>query len=177
MKNLIVIDLDNTLIPFDSFRKYLFCWVKYFPIRIPLLLLERRLRITDQHQFKTKVLNIVSNHPKFNILNREVAEFIIDNLNTEILNRVKKNSNEYSELLLLSASPNFYVSLIAEYLGWAAKGSFFNQKGELVHLHGVNKVKYLKSNYPESDYSYYYAIADSDSDDGLLDLFNYSDKV
>lgn len=177
MKNLIVIDLDKTLIPFDSFKKYLFGWVRHFPLKIPLLLLERKLRITKQYQFKTKILNTVSTHPKFSILNREIAEFIIDNLSNEILNRVKEKSNEHSELLLLSASPNIYISLVGDYLGWNAKGSFFNSKGEFIHLYGSNKVEYVKRNFPKSDYSYYYAISDSDSDNDLLNLFKYSDKV
>jgi phosphoserine phosphatase len=177
MKNLIVVDLDKTLIPFDSFRKYTLLWLKQIPIKISTIILLRKLKLINQTQFKKRILSLASKHHKFADLNLEIYRSITDNIDEKLIENIKKKDSKPSVYLLLSASPDVYVSRIGKYLGWEAKGSYFVAAGQFINLHGVQKIKYLQQDYPSENFNYHYAISDSDSDTQLLKLFNEYDRV
>jgi len=56
MKKINVIDLDKTMIPYDSFRKYIFIFLqdKQFSLKIIYLVLLRKIRLLNMAEFKKK---------------------------------------------------------------------------------------------------------------------------
>ena len=67
MKNINVIDLDKTLIPFDSFRRYIFVFIRYkrFTLKIILLIILRLFNILGKTDFKKKIFQTTVNHNNY----------------------------------------------------------------------------------------------------------------
>ena len=84
---------------------------------------------------------------------------------------IEKHSGKEHTNILLSASPNDYVSKLAAKLGWIGVGTDF-VNGNFVHYFGENKVSYILNEYPSDKYKYNFAISDSSSDEALLNLFS-----
>ncbi len=172
MKNLIVVDLDNTLIPFDSFKKYIFLWCKYYPIKVPFIALLRKLRLINKYEFKKRILSLVSQHTKYNDINKKIAAEVLNHINTGLLEKIKSRNEVDKIFLLLSASPNDYVKIVAQQLCWEGKGSYFNSSGTLIHMYGRQKLTYVENTFSSEEINFCYAIADAVSDLELLNIFN-----
>jgi phosphoserine phosphatase len=168
MKQLNVIDFDNTLIPFDSFRFYIKKGLKKFNILFIFYTIARILRIIDNKTFKQKIMKINPfNEKEFN----SFQIHMINSINQEILDKVKKYTSENTTNVLCSASPNFYISEIGEKINMLGHGSFFISEKEFFHMYGKKKVEFILQKYPREFYHYKYAISDSESDKALLSLF------
>lgn len=168
-----VIDLDHTLIPFDSLRTYtfrfLFSWRCFFPIAIVIAL--RVLKLRSQQQFLKDVVLITRKHPNHASICKEVAEKVIANINPDIFQEVLSYSKENTINVLCTASPKEYTALVAIHLGWELLSSEVTAESTL-HLYGNNKIIAVREKYPETSYFYNYSISDSTSDLALLHLFN-----
>ena len=80
MRNVNVIDLDNTLIPFDSFRSYIFIFIKYkeFTLKIVLLIFLRFFRVLNKTSFKKEIFKITSEHKNYDIIMEKFSKKLID---------------------------------------------------------------------------------------------------
>lgn len=170
MKKINVIDLDKTLIPFDSYakliKKNLFSML-FFSIFLIIIL--RLLKIISQKEFSKRAYTLCLKAPNKNI--KSLIEEICDSIDKEVLDEINKNTTSETINILCSASPDFYVKEIAEKLGWIGYGSsMINNQYE--HLYGEGKVTKIKSDFPPLQFKYNYSISDSKSDLELLKLFD-----
>ena len=170
-RELIVLDLDGTLITYDSFGKLVKMHLFYPAVLLQTLL--RKLRIIDAYTFKCRIVTFLQKKTWCPDL---FAQQIIHSFQPEVIQKIEKNITPLSQIILLSASPDVYVSEIAKQMGWAGFGSITGKEymDPLFHLHGKNKLLFLQKRYPKGVYLYKFAIADSESDLALLEQFeNY----
>lgn len=169
MKRINVIDLDNTLIPFDSFRFFVLNKIRSGNVIAILYSILRKARFISTVNFKK---GIILNTGLLNdtLTVNKIVSTALKSINPTIINMVKEHTNDNTINLLCSASPDVYVKKIAEHLNWTGCGSSINGKN-FFHLWGQNKLKYIKTNFPQTDYLYNFAISDNESDIELLKKF------
>ena len=169
MKELNVIDFDKTLIPVDSFRLFVIHGIKKYYVGFILLSLLRSCRIISSSSFKNRIIKLSD------CIDRNELYIFIDNImeliNPSVLKKINSYTNSNTINILCSASPDFYISPIAEKLNMIGKGSYITFDNKFYHMYGINKVKFLLSQFPQSDYTYKFAISDSESDLELLSMF------
>lgn len=165
-----VIDLDKTLIPYDTFRKFIMIQIKKMRMDVMLITLSRLSRLISQEAFKMKIIQWSENNCSSDFIDGFVTS-IIEDIDARVYEKVLEETDSETTNVLVSASPDFYVQIIIDRLNWKGRGSFINSKGSINHLFGKNKILWVKENYPESEYDYNMSISDSSSDDELLKLF------
>lgn len=167
-----VVDLDKTLIPFDSFRLLLINYLKHQNgiTYLSLLVFLRKLRLISSVKFKSIVLRHIRISNSYELLINNLMETILPSINSQILNEVNSETDSNTINVLVSASPVDYVSEIAKNLGWDFIASDF-ENGEFIHCYGIEKLRLVEKHYPLSDYSYNFAISDALSDIELLKRF------
>lgn len=171
-----VIDLDGTLIPYDSFRKYVyhFLFNRSAVIPIAILILLRVTRSIGLCTFKKHVMGISRKVPFYSQNLVEFSDHVLRELDQNILLQIKRHTDDKTINVLCSASPEDYVSLIASKLNWQFIASKLDQQSsEFLHMHGANKLSAIQKKYPAGVYVYNFAISDSESDAGLIDKFQY----
>lgn len=169
MKKINVIDLDKTLIPFDSFHNYVLEKIKSGNSKVLIFSVMRKLRLLSASEFKKRVVletDLFNNSKDIKI----IIYNILGSINRQTLDMIRGNSDKDTINVLCSASPEVYVKKVAEYFGWVGFGSFFYGK-KFYHMWGENKIRYIKEKYPLSEYVYNFAISDSESDRDLLKMF------
>lgn len=177
-KNLIVIDFDETLIPFDSFRKFVFLWLKYYPLTLLLLIACRKLRLLSAADLKNRVVKKAKTNKKFNEINNHFVQYLYLNIDKKLLTKIEsEKNNEETIMLLLSASPHEYINQVGAALGFTAQGSYADSNNEYQHFHGIQKTEFIKKNYPQDKYIYQYAISDSKSDLEMISMFLKHDLI
>jgi phosphoserine phosphatase len=168
-----VIDLDKTLVNFDTFRELVLREIKNGKFAIISLTILRIARLISSSGFKKSVQNYLKkNYPKSFFT--DYAAEIYRQLNPEVIELIKQNTDKDTINILLSASPNEYVQPLYEMLKWQGSGSYFDEKNKFHHLYGIEKLSWLEKFYPNTRYQYYFAISDSKTDYQLLDLFKHN---
>lgn len=165
-----VIDLDNTLIPFDSFRLLLIKQIKNFNIRVSFFTALRLLRIISQPAYKRLIVDFIKNE-KYNSLINSFANDLVKSIDNALMGTVQKHTDSYTINVLCSASPGIYVEPLADQLGWVGYGSNY-YKGKFIHLYGENKISFITKKYPKQEFHYNFAVSDSKSDLELLKMFD-----
>lgn len=164
MKNLYAYDFDKTLLPYDSFRRYLWHLMQYRPFYICYLLVLRKCRIISSKDLKEKVTILV-----------ESSKYLIEDAKL-FANAIKKDLyvpkvKENSTILLITASPNVYMKYVVEDLDCDILCSdYFNN--EYIEMYEYTKAEYMCRYYPTSEYKYIYAMSDSVSDMCWMKEFN-----
>lgn len=169
-KKINVIDLDKTLIPFDSFRKFIIEEIKKGNVKFCFYTGLKVLKLISLEKYKHYIIKILDD--KFN--DSDFEPFVNDTISlidSEVLSIIKNNSDEDTILILLSASPHSYVKLIAEKLGWQGAGSYIDKEDKFHHIYASKKVQWVRDNYDEKHFIYNMTISDSDTDKELLELF------
>ena len=169
MKKINVIDLDKTLIPFDSFRYLVISEMKAFNLNIILLVIIRKIKLIKAGTFKKLVIKAIKLNTNSNI-NRKIVNLVNNSIEQKILEKIKDESDNNTINILCSASADSYVSIVAKSLGWEGYGSYTN-KEDFYHMYGVNKLKFIEAKFPMSEYQYNFSISDSISDLELLKKF------
>lgn len=175
MKKLNVIDLDGTLIPFDSFALYYKIFLKrvrYTPELFTAGLL-RKGRLISRAGFARWVLNATSNDPDIEEVYKKIIQRMHASINVKVMDSIRAQIADDTVTIICSASPDAYVKRFARELGWEGQGSYFDQEGNFRHLYGVGKINYLHETYPPGQYHYHFSISDSESDIGLLAIFEH----
>jgi len=170
MTYLNVIDLDNTLIPYDTSRNYIISRIKSGDFIFFLFTILRKLRILGRSRFSQIIYESVNRCDK-NFLDRFI-KFQIINIDSAILNKVKEHSPSGQKIInvLCSASPSIFVIPIAESLGYIGIGSGFIN-GNYMHMYGNQKKITINKRFPVHEYDYNFAISDCISDINLLLCF------
>ena len=172
-----VIDLDGTLIPFDSFRTFILYFIKKGDWFIILLTSLRVLRLVTAKRYKYLCLKYLNKKKTNNIsiIYERIAEEVFKSISQPIYDKILTHSNNAINVLC-SASPHGYVSLVAKKLGWMGYGSYYAE-GKFLYLYGTAKKDFIIENFPPSKYDYHFAISDSTSDLELLKSFHQFELV
>jgi len=165
-----VIDLDKTLIPYDSFRKFVLIHIRNMRINVLLITLGRMARLMSQASFKMKIIRWSEKNCSADFLHNFASD-LLDDIDNRVFEKVMEESDGDTINLLVSASPDLYVQILIDKLNWKGKGSFIDAQGVMHHLYGKNKISWVRENYPSDQYVYNMSISDSSSDDELLKLF------
>ena len=165
-----VIDLDKTLINYDTFRLLVLKEIRKGDGIVIYAVIMRLLKVYSSLKFKRRIQKyLVHKYPPSFFAN--YAKQVYKKLDKEVMEIVKHHSDTETINILLSASPNEYVRPLCELLNWKGTGSYFDAKNNFNHMHGIQKINWLKFFFPESNYIYHFAISDSHSDDELMGLF------
>ncbi len=164
-----VIDLDNTLIPYDSFRLLVINEIKKINLTIISLTLLRILKINSSKVFKEKITRFFHDN-KYEIFFKEFSDKLYIDVDKRVLKLINEHTKESTINILLSASPNFFVKHLIKRLNWQGSGSYI-ENDKFVHLYGENKIIWLTRFYKPEIFHFNFAISDSSSDNDLLVLF------
>lgn len=174
MKKINVIDLDKTLLPYDSFRKYILIFLrnKHSVFCILPLVLFRKLRLLNSSAFKKRVIEIGRKVDNYNERMKKFSDQLFADIDNSIVETVRSYTDSDTINILCSASPEDYVRHLAEFLGWECLASQLDSdKNHFVHMHGQRKVEAIRKLYPEDKFRYNFAMSDSQSDAELLKAF------
>lgn len=171
MEKINIIDLDNTLIPFDSFRRLIYHQIINCDVKIMLISFLRFFRLISRSHFKRRIINIIEKRESSTKLYDDLADFIFIKVKQDIMSLIETNSEKDTINILCSASPIGYVKKVASKLGWIGFGSgYYNN--EFINMYGDNKHAFIQRKYSRDKYIYNFAISDSKSDLCLLKLFD-----
>lgn len=164
MKNLYAYDFDKTLVPYDSFRRYLWHLMHNRPFYICYLLVLRKCRIISSKELKEKVTILVESSKCLT----EDAKLFANTIKQDIcIPKVQENS----AILLITASPKVYMKYVVEYWDCHMLCSDYIDN-EYIEMYGRTKAVFLHRYYPTSKYQYTYALSDSTSDICWMKEFN-----
>lgn len=177
MKKINVIDLDGTLIPYDSFKKYIFLLIRkckpFTALRIYHLILLRVLRLLSNSDFKKAVIRSCREATDYNEALKSFSKQLFGDVRKDILAKIDIHQDGDTINILCSASPIDYCILLAEMLGFECLASSFDEKGNFIHCYAEQKLTLLQQNYRSDCFIYNYSISDSRSDLPVLMAFNY----
>lgn len=170
-KNINVIDLDKTLIPYDSFRVLIKKDLYKFDLFVVLFTFLRVFRLISMKNYKKHLIKHLQKKHK-TIYFKKFAKKLNKDIDKDVLSLVYKETDDKTINILLSASPDIFVKYLIEKLNWKGKGSYFDEKEKFAHLYGKEKINWLQKNYSNKIYNYNFAISDSASDEELLSFFD-----
>lgn len=181
MKKLNVIDLDKTLLPFDSFTHLLFRSLlkpNCFFILSYLILL-RVVGSLDRENFARRVLLLLQKQKIFFQEMQAYEDELFNQLDPDVIQLIQAHSDTETINVLCSASPVDYVAPLAQKLNWECLCTHFEDSDSVSnpifhHLYSEKKMLAVLKKYPDSFYSYNFSISDSESDLSLLKLFTHS---
>ena len=150
-------DFDKTLVPYDSFRRYLLHLLWLRPVRVGLLLLLRKMHLISSVDLKRRVTKIVEQSEALTKDAKHFAERIINDVHWP------QNVCKDGVTLIISASPKVYMQHIADLLQCELLSSDYIDN-EYVEMFGETKRKFIHQHYPQLDYVYEDALSDSASD-------------
>lgn len=170
-ENIVVVDLDNTILKVDSFNLFLTIQLKKSFMKVIFFRILRKMRIINSSNFKYYVVRYIYN----SLSNTEKEKFIVQlsiYLNKDLLNEINSQYKSNCQIFLLSASPDEYVKPFANKLGWKGFGSYYDHySGKYFHLHSKGKLEFILERFPKNRFNYVYAISDSETDLDLLKQF------
>ena len=178
MKKINVIDLDNTLLPYDSFRKFIFIFLqnKQSAFLVLVLIILRKLRLLNSSNFKKRVIERGRKVNNYNDKMKEFSDQLFEDIDNSIIETVRSYTDSDTINILCTASPEDYIKRIAELLGWECVASQLDsEKNYFIHMHGRRKVETIRKLYPEDKFRYNFSISDSRSDEELSMAFEFYD--
>ena len=170
MKTLSAYDFDKTLIPYDSFQRYLLHLLRRRPFSIIGLLLLRKLRIISSRRLKQYVTHIVEQSPFLIKGTKHFAQCMIYDI------QWPPKVHQEEVVLIISASPMVYMRYVKEELQCELMCSDFMGE-KYVEMFGKAKLENLIQRYPQSEYNYVSAMSDSESDKCWLQEFKQYEIV
>jgi phosphoserine phosphatase len=179
-KKINVIDLDSTLLPYNSLIHFGLLFVKNRRCCIPLLLyLTQRMtgEITKDEYLK-KIMITARKSTQYEKKVKKFGLSLYDDIRKPMLRFILENTDESTINILCTASPEDYVKYLCEKLGWPYISSTLdNNDQKFIHMFGQNKVIAVQKMYPKQNYTYNLAMSDNISDRELLKLFDKSYNI
>lgn len=176
MKRIAVFDLDGTLIADDSLKRLVLASLAREP-RLLAAVAGRAARLASRAGFAERAHRLLAPLlARKDVLEDQLA-WIESRLVAERMAEMRRRRAEGAVAILVSASPEDYVVPLGARLGFdAAMGSAF-EEGFYRHLYGPAKAQALESRFPKRDWRWEFAIADSPSDEVLLQSFETAQRV
>jgi len=180
-KKINVIDLDNTLLPYNSFTRFVLYFMIHWKLFFPILFLSflRILWILRRDSYQKRILLLTRKTQNYETRLQEFSLMLYKDIKTTILRFIKENTDDKTINVLCTASPEDYVRYLCKKIkGWSCLCSTFDdQSGAFYHMYGPNKVTALTQYYPSNSYIYHVAISDSETDLELLRLFDMAFRI
>jgi HAD superfamily phosphoserine phosphatase-like hydrolase len=175
LQPLVVLDLDGTLVPYDSLRRYCLRLLPT-PARWSVLtaLLRRALRLDSAVELLDRLDVAVQKLDDAQAFHRRFADDLCRDLVPDVLSFVRRRVSMDALIVLCSASPTAYVSPLCQTMNWKCLASGRQADGKMIRIYGLDKLETLQRMYPSSSYAYAYALADSKSDIPLLRRFHHA---
>jgi HAD superfamily hydrolase (TIGR01490 family) len=173
-------DFDKTITTKDSTLYFLFytqSWSKIFMggIRLGFHLIGMKLGILDTTTVKAKVYAYFFGGweiEKINLLGEGFAREVIPKLlSEEALKKLEWHKAQEHEIVVVSASPEFYLKPWCEQMGFECVGTLLYSEGGLMgksiisDCAGDEKVNRIKKKFNLADYQEIYAYGNSESGD------------
>jgi len=176
-KKINVIDLDSTLLPYNSLIHFVLIFMKKRRCFLPLLLYSTQ-RITGKITREEYLKKVLITARKTTHYEKKVKKFglsLYDDIRKPMLRFISENTDESTMNILCTASPEDYVKYLCEKLGWPYISSTLDSHDEnFIHMFGHNKVIAVQKMYQKQNYTYNLAMSDNISDRELLKLFDNS---
>ena len=129
----------------------------------------RQMRLISLNRFKRNIALHLNKKYSEDFFKKFVFK-LFEDIDSKVLKLIQKESLSGEINVLLSASPNLYVHHLIDILKWEGCGSYFIDS-KFIHLHGNEKLKWLRFNYGTEEFEYNFSISDSSSDSLLLEQF------
>ena len=188
MELIAIFDFDGTLIKRDSMvlfflRYFNFSWKNILNLfQLALVTIKFFLKIYSQKKYKERFLDLVIDSSKIKDPEKiadDFSEYLLRLVFKDAKKEMSKLKENGFELVLLSASPDFYLEKIKDSLGFSklicTKTNMKNGKITICSedCYGENKIKMLLDEYKKEDVNWEesYCFADNKSDRHLLGLF------
>ncbi len=168
MKNLAVIDLDNTLVSLDTMRLLI---KKNFSLALVRPIILRGLKLISRENFSESIHLFFKKKFSDQSFLSEFVDQVYSKIDYKILNLIEEKMAQDDVIILLSASPKEYVELLAKKLSWNGYGSYWDG-GKYFHCYAENKLHLVSKIYSYNEYTYKFAVSDSKSDVKLLNMFH-----
>lgn len=169
-----VLDLDDTLIPYDSFMKYVFLFWKKpkLIVRFTYYACLRKMRLIGASEFKEKIVKNARRISDYESSMQAFAKKLVTSLNRDVIQQINSYTDNNTKTIICSASPVDYVQYFADALGFDCIASEL-MNSHFEHVYGKKKIERVIKLYPPDRYDYHFAISDSNSDLKLLKLFKH----
>ena len=158
--NFLFLDLDKTLLTKDSSLLFI---KKHYNMSILYNSVLRKLRFHTKKYFYSQLTlqckQILSSE-KLDIFVKDLKAF----LNKEIFEFAKSKKSEGYQVVVVTSSPNYYVEPLVNSIGFENISSHYDDNGNFIFLHDIEKYNQISFRYPASDYNYDIGISDNDSD-------------
>jgi len=175
-----VIDLDNTLLPYDSFRKYILIFLRSREISLRMIswVILRKIRVLDLATFKRETIKTARKKCNYEQVMRRFSNRLFADIDNSIIDILTRYTDRETINILCTASPEDYVKHLAELLGWKHIASRFDvDSSRFIHMYGEGKTMAIMRLYPRDQFRYNLSISDSGSDQELLSLFDFPLRV
>lgn len=173
MKKINAIDLDRTLLPYDSLTALALRMLRV-PGAAPRVLWYgalRKLRLLGRRAFLARLVTLLRALPEREALLAElVARFRAD-ADRGLLDLLAGRTDADTVNVLCTASPSDYAEPLARALGWDCVCSLVEGGAVTLHAYGSGKAAEVRRRYPPDSYAYNFAVSDSPSDLELLEMF------
>jgi hypothetical protein len=173
-KKINVIDLDNTLLPYNSWAKFVWLffgnWRCFFPILYYSLL--RGIGILSRGVYQKNILMAARKISAYEDTVKIFGESLYQDVRTSLIRFILENTDETTINIVCTASPVDYVKYLCEKLGWRYVCSTLDRGGtHFIHMFREQKITAIQQLYPRADFDYHLAFSDDRGDLGLLRLF------
>jgi phosphoserine phosphatase len=174
------IDLDNTLLPYDSLTRFVWLFLTDWRCSLTVLncLILRAIGRLDNEETLKNILIAARGTTGYENRAKRFGISLYDDMRKQMVHFIMDNTDESTVNVICTASPEDYVKHLCEKLDWKCIGTTLDKTGEhIIHTSGKNKLAALRKAFPEQEYRYNLAISDNRSDEGLLRLFKKSVRV
>ena len=173
-KKINVIDLDNTLLPYTSWAKFVMVflsnWRCFFPIIYFSLL--RGVGLLSRGMYQRNLLRIIRKTQGYEDTVKTFGEALFQDVRTPLVRFIQEDTDDVTVNVLCTASPEDYVKYLSKKLGWLYVSSTLDSGGtHFIHMFREQKIIAIQQEYPGKDFDYHLAMSDDRGDLGLLKLF------
>jgi phosphoserine phosphatase len=173
-KKLNVIDLDNTLLPYNSWAKFVMVflsnWRCFFPIIFFSLL--RGFGLLSRGMYQKSLLKIMRKARAYEATAKTFGEALYQDVRMPLVHFIQENTDEATVNVLCTASPEDYVEYLSKKLGWQYISSALDKDSiHFIHMFRERKIAAIQQEYPREEFDYHLAMSDDRGDLGLLKLF------
>ncbi len=192
MKKIAVFDFDGTLIKRDSMVLFFSRYFKFLSLHgflnAPQLLIDTlkfALKLYSRKQYKEKFINSIIDSSKINDIDKlanDFSEYLLTKIYIDARRKIETLKRDGFELVLLSASPDFYLKKIKDKLGFSkliCTKTYYKDRKIIIsgkNCYGKNKIKMFLDKYKIKDINWKesYCFSDCSSDKKLLSYFGKS---
>lgn len=175
MQQINIVDFDQTLIPFDSFRNYIkkfLLKLNFSSLKILLYCILRKTNLVNMARFKQFVVLEARKSNNYKLEMRQFADELLKAVDSEVVMLLKTYSKKNTKNILCTASPVDYMALVSRSLNWKFIASEISDKN-IVHIYGKQKKEAVLKKYPKEKFQYNFAISDNINDLSLLRQFKH----